>query len=84
MPLKEAQVNVRLPEELDRWLEVQAGGKRRKQAYIRRLLEREKAREEEDDEGRERRPPRRPRRRALSSFRGSRSAHGFSAHSHRE
>ena len=47
MPLKEAQVNVRLPEELDRWLEVQAGGKRRKQAYIRRLLEREKAREEE-------------------------------------
>jgi hypothetical protein len=47
MATKEAQINLRLPSELDRWVEEQAGGKRRKPAYIRRLLEQERARTEE-------------------------------------
>ncbi len=47
MANKEAQINVRLPGELDAWLEQQAGGKRQKAAYIRALVERERARAEE-------------------------------------
>ncbi len=47
MPRKEAQINVRLPSELDAWLERQAGGKRAKAAYIRALVERERERAEE-------------------------------------
>ncbi len=47
MANKEAQINVRLPSELDGWLERQAGGSRKKAAYIRALLERERARDEE-------------------------------------
>lgn len=48
MATKEAQINLRLPAELDAWIESRAGGKRRKPEYIRRLLERERAREEEE------------------------------------
>lgn len=44
---KEAQISVRLPEDLDRWVEEQAGGKREKPAFIRQLLERQRSREEE-------------------------------------
>jgi hypothetical protein len=44
---KDAQLNLRLPAELDRWLERRAGGKRAKPGFIRGLLERERAREEE-------------------------------------
>jgi hypothetical protein len=44
---KEAQVNLRLPEELDAWLEARAGGKRGKPEFVRQVLERERAREEE-------------------------------------
>lgn len=47
MATKEAQINLRLPGELDAWVESHAGGKRNKPEYIRRLLEREKLREEE-------------------------------------
>lgn len=47
MATKEAQINLRLPADLDAWLESRAGGKRRKPAYVRRLLERERAREQE-------------------------------------
>jgi hypothetical protein len=47
MATKEAQINLRLPEDLDRWVEAHAGGKREKPAFIRQLLERERAREEE-------------------------------------
>lgn len=49
MATKEAQINLRLPAELDAWVEAHAGGKRGKPAYIRRLLERERAREEEEE-----------------------------------
>jgi hypothetical protein len=48
MATKEAQINLRLPAELDAWLEVQAGGSRGKPAYIRELLERQRAKEEEE------------------------------------
>ncbi len=47
MAAKEAQVNLRLPSELNAWVERQAGGSRMKAAYIRALLERERARAEE-------------------------------------
>jgi hypothetical protein len=47
MGTKEAQINLRLPAELDEWLAEQAGGSRQKPAYIRDLLERERARQEE-------------------------------------
>lgn len=49
MATKEAQINLRLPADLDRWIEEHAGGKRAKPAYIRELLERERAREEENE-----------------------------------
>ena len=49
MSTKEAQINVRLPADLDRWVEGRAGGKRQKPAFVRRLIERERAREEEAD-----------------------------------
>jgi hypothetical protein len=49
MAAKEAQINLRLPAELDAWLETQAGGKRKKPAYIRHLIERARAREEEEE-----------------------------------
>jgi hypothetical protein len=45
MATKEAQINVRLPAELDEWVEAQAGGKRQKPAFVRLLIERERARE---------------------------------------
>jgi len=47
MATKEAQINLRLPDELDAWVETHAGGKRKKPEYIRRLIEREKQRQEE-------------------------------------
>jgi predicted DNA-binding protein len=47
MATKEAQINLRLPTELDEWVSEQAGGSRRKPAYIRDLIERERARIEE-------------------------------------
>jgi hypothetical protein len=48
MATKEAQINLRLPAELDAWVEAHAGGKRRKPEFIRQILERERAREEEE------------------------------------
>lgn len=48
MASKEAQINIRLPVELDEWVESRAGGKREKPSFVRGLLERERAREEED------------------------------------
>jgi hypothetical protein len=48
MATKEAQINLRLPADLDAWVEAHAGGKREKPAFIRELLERERAREEEE------------------------------------
>jgi hypothetical protein len=47
MATKEAQINLRLPAELDAWVEARAGGKRGKPAFVREILERERAREEE-------------------------------------
>lgn len=47
MPIKEAQINLRLPADLDAWVEAQAGGKREKPAFVREVLERERAREQE-------------------------------------
>lgn len=47
MATKEAQISVRLPSDLDAWVEERAGGKREKPAFVRRLLERERDREEE-------------------------------------
>jgi hypothetical protein len=49
MATKEAQLNLRLPADLDAWVEEHAGGKRQKPAFIRQLLERERARELEED-----------------------------------
>lgn len=48
MAVKEAQINLRLPADLDAWVESHAGGKRGKPAFVRRVLERERAREEEE------------------------------------
>lgn len=42
MATKEARISIRPPTDLDAWVEGQAGGKRGKPAYIRRLLERER------------------------------------------
>jgi hypothetical protein len=47
MATKEAQINLRLPEDLDAWVEAHAGGKRKKPEYIRQLIEREKRRQDE-------------------------------------
>jgi hypothetical protein len=47
MVIKDAQINLRLPADLDAWVESHAGGKRGKPAFVRRILERERAREEE-------------------------------------
>lgn len=47
MATKEAQISVRLPSDLDAWVEERAGGKREKPGFVRRLLERERALEEE-------------------------------------
>lgn len=47
MATKEAQINLRLPADLDAWVEAHAGGKRGKPAFVREVLERERAREEE-------------------------------------
>lgn len=47
MAVKEAQINLRLPADLDAWVEAHAGGKREKPAFVRGILERERAREEE-------------------------------------
>jgi hypothetical protein len=49
MATKEAQINLRLPDELDAWVEAHAGGKRRKPEYIRQLIERERQRLEETE-----------------------------------
>jgi uncharacterized protein YeaC (DUF1315 family) len=48
MAPKEAQINLRLPVELDAWAEARAGGKRQKPEYIRQVLELESAREEQE------------------------------------
>lgn len=47
--LKEKQISVRVPEEVDRWLEERAGGARKKAAFIRGLVERERAVEREGE-----------------------------------
>jgi len=47
MAVSEAQINLRLPADLDAWIEAKAGGKRGKPAFVRELLERERAREAE-------------------------------------
>lgn len=39
----EKRISVRVPDDLDRWLEERAGGARRKAAFIRGLVEREHA-----------------------------------------
>ena len=48
MATKEAQINLRLPADLDAWVESRAGGKRDKPEFVRRILERERAREDEE------------------------------------
>lgn len=45
--VKERQISVRVPEELDRWLQERAGGARKKAAFIRELVEKERAAERE-------------------------------------
>ncbi len=47
MAINEAQINLRLSSDLDSWVEARAGGKREKPAFVREILERERAREEE-------------------------------------
>lgn len=47
--LKERQISVRVPEDLDRWLQERAGGARRKAAFIRELVEKERAAEREQE-----------------------------------
>lgn len=47
MATKDAQINLRLPTDLDNWLSERAGGSRQKPSFIRDLLERERAKEEE-------------------------------------
>ena len=49
MAVKEAQINLRLPAELDAWVEAQAGNKRQKPQFVRRILERERARAQEEE-----------------------------------
>lgn len=46
-PVKWRQISVRVPEDVDRWLEQRAGGARKKAAFIRELVEREWAAERE-------------------------------------
>ena len=41
--IKERQISVRVPAETDAWLEQRAGGKRKKAAFLRELIEREMA-----------------------------------------
>lgn len=43
---REPQVNIRFPEETRDWLELRAGDKRAVPAYVRDLVERERAREQ--------------------------------------
>ncbi len=47
MAIQETRINLRLPADLDQWLEARAGGKREMPAFVRAVLERERAREEE-------------------------------------
>jgi hypothetical protein len=47
MATKNAQINLRLPADLDEWVSERAGGSRKKPAFIRDLLKRERAKEEE-------------------------------------
>lgn len=47
MATKDAQINLRLPRDLDNWLSQRAGGSRNKPAFVRNLLERERAKEYE-------------------------------------
>jgi hypothetical protein len=47
MATKDAQINLRLPADLDAWVEARAGGKREKPAFVREILQRARAREEE-------------------------------------
>jgi hypothetical protein len=48
-PAKDRQISVRIPSETDAWLEHRAGSSKNKAAFIRHLLEREKAREREQE-----------------------------------
>ena len=48
-PTKDHQISVRLPSETDAWLERRAGSSKNKAAFIRQLLERERAREREQE-----------------------------------
>lgn len=47
MATKNAQINLRLPADLDRWVEEPAGGSRKKAAFVRDLLEQERAKQAE-------------------------------------
>ena len=47
MATKDAQINLRLPADLDEWVSKRAGGSRKKPAFVRDLLKRERAKEEE-------------------------------------
>jgi hypothetical protein len=47
MATKDAQINLRLPTDLDNWVAERAGGSRKKPAFVRALLERERAKEAE-------------------------------------
>ncbi|CAN5763115.1 hypothetical protein BH23GEM10_BH23GEM10_02060 [soil metagenome] len=47
MASKDAQINLRLPSDLDNWVSERAGGSRQKAAFVRDLLEQERAKEAE-------------------------------------
>lgn len=44
---KDCQISIRIPRDTDAWLERRAGSTRNKAAFVRHLIEREKARERE-------------------------------------
>lgn len=46
---KTHQISIRLPEEMDAWLEKRVGSQRTKAEFVRQLLERERAREREQE-----------------------------------
>ena len=48
-PAKDRQISVRIASDTDAWLEHRAGSSKNKAAFIRDLLEREKAREREQE-----------------------------------
>lgn len=46
---KDRQISVRVPSDIDAWLEVRAGNNKNKAGFIRQLIERERAREREQE-----------------------------------